>query len=293
MPPPDAATVTTLPWTFSALGTAWHIDPGTPLDDATMAAVRQLIDDFDATWSRFRPDSRVSRLAVEGGPWAMTDRDATLVEFFADLHDRTGGAVTPLVGRTLADLGYDADYTLRPVAAPTPVAPWSDLGWASPVLDPAHPVLLDVGAAGKGRLVDLVVGELVRRGHETCTVDASGDLFSCVPLRVALEHPGDPDLAVGVVELPPGRALCASAVNRRRWAGGWHHVLDGRTGLPTGDVVATWVVADSCMVADGLATALFFADPAELARGYDFACVRMHADGRLMWSRNLPGEVFG
>ncbi len=36
---------------------------------------------------------------------------------------------------------------------------------------------------------------------------------------------------------------------------GLHHVLDGRTGLPTNDILATWVVADVP------ATALFFAAP--------------------------------
>ncbi len=54
--------------------------------------------------------------------------------------------------------------------------------------------------------------------------------------------------AIGVVELDPEDALCGSATNRRAWGDGLHHVLDGRTGRPTNDIVATWVVVpQSCM----------------------------------------------
>ena len=126
------------------------------------------------------------------------------------------------------------------------------------------------------------------------TIDASGDLLHrrADPLRIALEHPGDATRAIGVADLPPGRALCASATNRRAWGEGLHHVLDGRTGRPTSDVVATWVVADSCLLADGLATAHFLADPARLMPRFDHEFVRMHADGRVEWSPDFPGEVF-
>ena len=69
-------------------------------------------------------------------------------------------------------------------------------------------------------------------------------------------------------------------------------MLDGRTGRPTRDIVATWVVADSCLVADGLATAHFLAEPARLMSRFDHEFVRMHADGRVEWSPDFPGEVF-
>ena len=110
---------------------------------------------------------------------------------------------------------------------------------------------------------------------------------------MALEHPRDPTKAIGVVELAPGRALCASAVNRRTWGDRLHHVVDGRTGRPTADVVATWVLADrSCMRADGLATAHFFADPEVLLDLHPHHFVRVHADGRVLRSPDLPGELF-
>ncbi len=71
-----------------------------------------------------------------------------------------------------------------------------------------------------------------------------------------------------------------------------HHVLDAITGLPTPHVVATWAIADSALVADGAATALFFdVDPAFLRR-HRVKHVRLFADGRFDVSADFPGELF-
>src|SRR5215207_5673107 len=235
-------------WRFEAIGTRWQIDTAEPLAVETAQAVTARIEDFDAVWSRFRTDSVVSGISERGGAWVMDDDSRAWLDLYVELHDVTDGAVTPLVGRTLADLGYDADYSLVPSGAPPFVPDWESFDWDYPILDAHEPVLLDVGAAGKGCLVDLVDALLDAHGVTAHTIDASGDMLHHGPdvLRVALEHPGDPTRAIGVAELADGQALCASATNRRAWGDGLHHVLDGRTGRPTEDVIATWVVADSC-----------------------------------------------
>lgn len=281
-------------WQFEAIGTSWQIDTPARLRRHMRAEVTSLIERFDAAWSRFRGDSLVSGIAAAAGTWELPDEADLLLGLYAELHELTGGAITPLVGRTLSDLGYDADYSLRARSDPAPVPSWDVLCWEPPNLTNAAPVLLDVGAAGKGCLVDLVVGVLQSHRLDRFIVDAGGDLFhiGIDPIRVALEHPNDPTSAIGVAELAPGQALCASATNRRAWGKGLHHVLDGRTGRPTEDVVATWVVAGSCMLADGLATALFCTDPARLVSRFEHEYVRMHADGRAEWSPTFPGEVF-
>jgi thiamine biosynthesis lipoprotein len=96
---------------------------------------------------------------------------------------------------------------------------------------------------------------------------------------------------IGVAHLQ-GQALCASGVTRRVWGDGLHHVLDARTGVPVGGVVATWVTAEETALADGLATALFFTEAHRLAERFRFAYVRMHADGRAEYSPNFAGELF-
>ncbi|HWV25860.1 MAG TPA: FAD:protein FMN transferase [Aeromicrobium sp.] len=281
-------------WAFDAIGTAWQIDTPNPLPPDVRDRISARIEQFDRTWSRFRADSAVMRLAEQSGEHVLDGADV-LLAFYDDLVDVTAGAVNPLVGRALSDLGYDATYSLTPTGRVAHVPDWNVLDRRGDVVMVGEPVLVDVGAAGKGRLVDLVAAILRDSGVHEATIDAGGDLYHCgpAPLRVALEHPADASRAIGVVTLPPQHALCGSAVNRRAWGDGLHHVVDGRTGRPTREVVATWaLVPHSCMQADGLATAHFFADPDVLTARFDHEFVRVHADGSIIWSTGLPGEVF-
>lgn len=281
-------------WTFDAIGTGWQIDSREPLAADVQAEVLACVEEFDRTWSRFRPDSVVSQMAERAGVWPISNEIEILFDWYDELFSATDAAVNPLIGNALAGLGYDADYTLQHSGQPAAIPDWMLFDWADQRISTREPVLLDIGAAGKGLLVDLVQ-EVVGDHTRQFSIDASGDIFhNDAPIRVALEHPLNPTMAIGVAMLHDEMALCASAVNRRAWGDGLHHILDARTGRPTRDVIATWVVApQSCMRADGLATAYFFAGPEALLGGYPHEFVRMFADGRLESSPGFPGEVFG
>lgn len=275
-------------WRFDALGTPWRIDTEQPLPDAVRTAITERIARFDAAWSRYRDDSLVARIARQPGRHPLPAEAAQLLELYAELYAATAGRVSPLVGGALAGAGFGP----RLAGVPDAVPRWQDaLAWDGTHLDTATRVLLDVGAAGKGLLVDLVSALLADAGITRSVVDGSGDLrIRDVPMRIALEHPSDPRKAVGVAELSEG-ALSASAGNRRV-VGTRHHVLDAVTGLPAREVIATWAIARDDLTADGAATALFFdVDPAWLARrGVEW--VRMLHGGTLEASPGFPGEVF-
>jgi len=255
--------------------------------------VHAVIDRYDRTWSRFRTDSTVASIAQRAGTWPLPGEAVPLFDLYRRLYLATDGAMSPLVGLALERLGYDRAYSLRPSGPVGPVPAWEDmLAWDGEALTTVAPVVLDVGAAGKGQLVDLVGEVLSAAGHDEWIVDASGDLRVSGPsIRVGLEHPLDPTKAIGVANVGD-RALCASAVNRRAWGDGLHHVIDATTGLPTGRVIATWAVAATAMEADGLATALFFADPDRLAQEFEFEWVTVRSDLTVACSPGLDGEVF-
>jgi len=283
-------------WRFDAIGTRWEIETVEPLGDSDRARVQSIVRSFDETWSRFREDSVVSALRERGGS-APLDPDAAadaraMLDVYRELDLATHGAVNPLIGAGLEALGYDAALSLQPGAPLAAPADWRtrlrvDAG--SLVLDGA--AVVDVGAVGKGRLVDLISDTLEGRAGRV-TVDGSGDLrVSGGTARVALEHPYDPTAAIGVVEVA-NAALCASGVTRRSWAGGLHHVLDGRTGLPVRTWAATWALAGDALHADAAATALFFDGGPPLADRWGAEWVRMSTDGRVERSTGFPGEVF-
>jgi FAD:protein FMN transferase len=280
-------------WRFDAIGTTWEIETAGPLDPPSRTAVRALIDAFDRGWSRFRDDSAVSALA-RGEASVPAPPDAVrMLDAFAALSAATDGAVNPLVGRSLERLGYDAQYSLVPGAPEAAPDHWRDiLSWTGGTLAVTEPVVLDVGALGKGRLVDLVLAEVARHADGDIVVDASGDLaVRGAPVRIGLEHPYDPRRAIGVWEVTDA-ALCASAVNRRTWGDGLHHVLDARTGMPVRTIAATWAVAPDAMTADAIATALFFDGGPEAAAEHGASWVRMTTDGRLEWSPDSKAELF-
>jgi thiamine biosynthesis lipoprotein len=289
-----AVTATGSVWTFEAIGTAWAIETETPLSSATRGAVGAVVEAFDREWSRFRDDSLVSALAegrAASRP-APVDTDAMLA-LYDELDAATRGAVNPLVGDALARLGYDARLTLAPWGTPEPAPDWRDVvTWGDGILSLSRPATLDVGALGKGRLVDRVLATVLADVDGDVVVDGSGDLaVRGAPVRIGLEHPYDPTRAIGVVEVQDA-ALCASAITRRAWGEGLHHVLDARTGAPVRAYAATWAIADTAMRADGLATALFFDGGPELAAAWGASWVRMGTDGRVEWSPGFEGEIF-
>ncbi|RLK48970.1 FAD:protein FMN transferase [Microbacterium telephonicum] len=283
-------------WGFDAIGTVWRIDTAAPLPADVRAAVAAEIDAFDRAWSRFRPDSTVTALAAGGEVAAPVDA-ALMLDRYAELSHATGGAVNPLVGGALARRGYDAAYSLVDRGAEPAPADWrAVLTWQGATLRLAAPAVVDVGALGKGRLVDRVLAVIGAAVPGDVVVDAGGDLAvrldaAAPPERVALQHPFDHSRAIGVWEVSSG-ALCASAVDRRAWGDGLHHVLDARTGQPVRTIAATWVRADDAFTADGLATALFFDGGAEAAHRRGASWVRLSTDGRLEWSPGCDADLF-
>ena len=293
---PDSAGPAT--WRFEAIGTGWQIDTSEPLDTAARAVVAEVIERFDREWSRFRPDSVVTALS-QGATTVPAPQDAAdMLDAFVELDRATRGAVNPLIGSALEARGYDAQYGLidhGPRAAP---ADWRErLTWADGELSLTEPAVIDVGALGKGRLVDRVRDALAPHVGGDVVVDASGDLVvRGAPQRIALEHPYDSRRAIGVVDLTDA-ALCASATNRRAWGDGLHHVLDARTGQPVSTIAATWAVAPAAqpsptMRADAIATALFFDGGPALAFEWGIEWVRMSTDGRVEWSPGSTAELF-
>ena len=201
--------------------------------------------------------------------------------------------MNPLVGASLEARGYDADYALVDRGARPAPPDWrARLTWTDEALSLTEPAVIDVGALGKGRLVDRVLTALAPFAVGDVVVDASGDLaVRGAAQRIGLEHPYDPRRAIGVVEVTDA-ALCASATNRRAWGDGLHHVLDARTGEPVRTIAATWAIAPTAMRADAISTALFFDGGPELAHEWGVEWVRMTTDGRVEWSPGSTAELF-
>ncbi|GAA2850034.1 FAD:protein FMN transferase [Paenarthrobacter ilicis] len=279
---------------FEGIGTQWDISTPAALSADVRDQVLHVVGDYDATWSRFRSDSAVSALSGQPGSITLPPHARELERLYSALYRLSGGGMTPLIGSSLEVLGYDARYSLVPAGPPQAPPRWEDvLDWDGTALTAHEPVVVDVGAAGKGQLVDLVASVLRGSGYSDYLVDASGDMVHAGshPVTVALEHPYNARQAIGLVVLD-NAALCASAANRRAWGDGWHHVLDGTTGSPVRTTVASWTMASNAMTADALATAMFLMEPEVLQREFQFSWLAVDSGGSATFSAGFEGRLF-
>jgi thiamine biosynthesis lipoprotein len=283
---------------FEAIGTRWDI---IIRDSASMDvlskifdSVKERIDEFDLNYSRFRDDSFITKIFSHTGSYQLPDDAKPLFDLYQQLYDLTEGLVTPLVGQLLSDAGYNKDYTLRPGklhAVPT----WQQaIEYRFPEITIKKRVLIDVGAAGKGYLID-IIGDLIKEnGINNFLINAGGDIvqssLSNTPDKIALEHPDKLDEAIGIASISNG-SLCGSAINRRRW-GDFNHMINPVIKKSPKHILATWVIADSALVADGLSTALFFTTPKKLNSKFDFEYALINSDLSLEHSDNFPAEFF-
>ena len=280
-------------YSFDAIGTQWLIETSADLSATTRQKIITITEAFDAVYSRFRPDSLVRVIAEQGqGEYIFPDSVVPLLDWYRKLYDATNQKVSPLVGTTLESLGYDQTYSLTKkgnVSAPA----WDDaISLVGTTLHVSQPITLDIGAAGKGYLVDCISDILKQDGITSYVIDASGDIYTAdTDQTVGLEDPFDTTRVLGVTHIN-NESLCASASNRRVWGEGLHHIVDPETAQPVSDVIATWVIAPTTMEADGLATALFFTAPEQLQGLADFSYAILFNDGSMNYSKDNKWEMF-
>ena len=282
---------------FKAIGTSWRID--IPRDfsiaeeTAILGRVMKRIAIFDKDYSRFREDSLVTKMSQEAGEYVLPDDALPMMKLYRDLYLRTGGLVTPLIGNLISDAGYDAQYSLVQ-KKPLEAAPkWDDiLEYDHPRLLVKKPVILDFGAAGKGYLIDIVGGILAECGVMEYSINAGGDIphEGGKAIRIGLENPDNTEQVIGVCSLASG-SICGSAGTRRKW-GTFTHIINPKTLESPRDIIAVWTTAKTALIADGLATCLFFVPPRSLPDAYEFEYVVLRAGGIAEKSEHFPGELF-
>ncbi|PJE63661.1 hypothetical protein COU89_02135 [Candidatus Roizmanbacteria bacterium CG10_big_fil_rev_8_21_14_0_10_45_7] len=262
---------------YESMGTSWEISIWDKLSASNLELLHKKIvaisHDFDQTYSRFIPSSLVSQLATRLGLVEVPANFMRMLRPYIHLYSLSHKKFTPLVGRTLQDMGYDQNYSLKPKKHIHAVP---DLDTTVRIIDNTHieirePVVFDFGALGKGYAVELIKTYLRTQNIKRFLVNGSGDIAyqgDNVPITVGLEHPLDTTKVIGSIKMRKG-AMCSSGANRRAW-GTYHHIIDPQTLSSPTDIIATWVIADSATVADALATALFLCPPEAFSDAFPF-----------------------
>ena len=283
---------------FQAIGTSWIIDLINPSPrikkKELLSKILERIESFSKTYSRFDSGSVLSKISRKSGEYIMPSDFRVMFDLYKKLYSLTEGVFTSVIGRTMEESGYDPEYSLRPKKL-SRVPKLSDvIEYHEPILTAKKPHMMDFGAAGKGYLVDIVGEILKKEGVDSFCIDAGGDILyhskNKAPQRIGLENPDNPEQVIGVANIL-NQSICGSAGNRRKW-GNFHHIINPHTLKPVSDIIATWVIADKALVADGLTTCLFFVSPKILERDFKFEYFILKSDYDFEKSQQFPGEVF-
>lgn len=240
--------------------------------------LRARLVELEGLWTRFRPDSDVSRLnAARGRPTAVHPDTLDVVERAAYAWRRTGGRFDPTVLPALLAAGYDRTFREirdvggpgRPAPAPGCVGVAVDRDRGEVWLPPQ--VQLDLGGIGKGYAADLLVDEALAAGAAGCCVGIGGDVRVAgtgpdgETWVVGVEDPFAPPALVAMLGLDDG-AVATSTRVRRAWTRAGerqHHLIDPASGAAawTG-LAAVTVVAGEAWWAEVVAKAAYLAGPA-------------------------------
>ena len=269
------------------MGTDAHliVVGGAPrLVDLAVARVR----DLERRWSRFRPDSEISRANGRAGEWTtVSPETVALVERAELARRRTGGRFDPTLLHDVVAAGYDRSFD---ELAGSPTGPDDDTPRPMPLestgksggpvlVDRAASAILvprgvgfDPGGMGKGFAADLVVGELLGEAAGGACVNLGGDVRVAGvgpdggDWIISVDDPRDPgESTVAELHLADG-AVATSSRCRRRWARTdgtpAHHLIDPSTHRPAETpTLAATVVASEAWVAEALAKIAFLVAP--------------------------------
>jgi thiamine biosynthesis lipoprotein len=222
-----------------------------------VARVRQ----YEECFSRFRPDSELSRLnespeeQVRVGPEL-----AGLLVRSLEYARISGGLFDPVVLDDLLMLGYDRTFDevrTRPYNGALPQGP--RLRWRDVLVDGTRHVVtrpcgarVDLGGIAKGAAADAAIAEL--GSYPGALVDLGGDMRVCGQPAdsdfwiIAVEDGRSDNGSLGYIRIRDG-AVATSSLWKRRWLHNGetvHHIIDPRSGQPASSgVLQCSVIADT------------------------------------------------
>ena len=243
-------------------------------------AVDERLEAINASMSTYRPDSEISRfnqMQRIDTPLPISTAFQEVMRVSRQLFQMTRGAwdgtLDPLIdlwgfGRT--QRSKDRAPTAEEIQALLPAVGFHHivLHADGQLSKRQSSVSLDLASVAKGYAVDAIASLIGDKGFENYLVEIGGEVYAAgvridgQPWRIGINKPdaGAPfDQVYRIVNLQD-RAFATSGdyrnffeIEGQRYA----HIIDPRTGYPVANgVVSVSVTADTCALADGLATAL-------------------------------------
>lgn len=262
----------------STMGSAYNVRLRAPEGDAARlrAVIQAALDDVDDRMSMFQPQSELSSLnrAAQGTPVALSDELYEVLSAACEVSRWSDGAFDVTVAPLVEHWGFGTRASRRVPAPGAVAADRLRVDWRSLELDASRRTVIkrhaglqaDLGGIAKGYGVDRAAAALESRGVQDYMVEVGGEVrtrgvnAAGHAWRIGIEEPDAmPQRARWVVPLA-GRAMATSGDYRNYFfedGQRYSHEIDPLAGAPIRhSLCSVTVVADDCMRADALATAL-------------------------------------
>lgn len=284
---------------FESMGTGWQISVDVEeLPSNVIKEIEQQTNEFDQHYSRFIETSEVNSFrTAKAGRYKVSAMLAEILHASKRLEHLTEGRFNASVATLFESIGYDQKYDFG--KAPDKVS-WQAPQWSieQNEITIDGPIVFDVGGIGKGYWIDQISQILKKHHFPDHLVEGGGDMFATQKKdgsawRIALEWPGKPDTAIGIIELK-NQGLAVSDIFRRKWKN-WHHLVDAKKNTPVKQIIGCAAVAPSAFLADQMTSVISFAKPekyAEIAEEFGAQYLYMNQDEKVFVSGGWRGEMF-
>ncbi len=242
---------------------------------AANAAARAAIAEvarIEAKYSRYRPDSVVSRINLQAGGTIATPIDAetaSLLDFAEACYQQSDGLfdITSGVLRRVWDFTADKPPTIDAINAVLPLIGWARVargvgGTQQTVYLPDVGMEIDFGGFGKEYAADRAAAVLLKHGVVNGFVDLGGDVvvtgpqMDDSPWSLGIRHPRIDDELLSTVTITSGAVATSGDYERYMDIDGRRHshILDPRTGQSVPGFQSVTAFASTCLVAGGITT---------------------------------------
>ena len=260
--PPDSVR-----WSHAAMGSNFNFQVRGEVDrvETLQVETKTLLEEMENSWSRFRPESELSRLNATGEVRGPSTFFKLAIFEASSAYRLTMGSFDPRVKRALAGIGYDRSFTQIGTGAEVPPSVQKQDRGTAPIH--ARPLSLrydvdqdsialsddeiDLGGIGKGLALRVLSTHLLHSCDQSHLIEAGGDIATYLarndksPWFVDVENP------LGVSQLPilvraGSCAIATSSTKIRNWTQAGapkHHIIDPSTlDSSTSDLVAVTVI---------------------------------------------------
>lgn len=273
----------TTTFTDTVMTINYRIVIGMPLSQVQQQSIQQIISstfsEIDAIYNKWNPNSELSKLNRLKAKQTVT-LSPLLARFLQQVQQivtisegRFDPTIEPLQQLWKQKLQQGIEPTNEEIASITPAIGWDKVHFDDGIFYKDHDLTsLDLGGIAKGYCVDLLVERLNAAGYPNLFVDWGGEIRTSGkhpdnrPWHIFISRLGDTDPTHAIAQLDLiDQAIATSGDYIQNWtvAGNnpttYFHIFDPKTARPImmsdSSIASASVLAPTCLLADGLATA--------------------------------------